>query len=142
MLWRRGRFLGIAGAAAIAACTARQAPAPASSDEVARFVALSQQLTGYADLDAAVGAIYLRNLRATPSSSAALDTLLANPQSNDPAARALAAQIVRAWYSGTYAGPDGRRTATWTQALAWRACAFTKPPSACAVPGSWARPPA
>jgi Membrane bound FAD containing D-sorbitol dehydrogenase len=144
MFWRRRSFLGIAGAAAIAACTARHAPAPApaSPDEVERFVKLSQQLTGFADLDSGIGATYLQNVRSNPQSSAALDTLFDSAQTSDPAARALTAQIVRDWYSGTYAGSAGRATATWTEALAWRACAFTKPPSVCAVPGSWQRPPA
>lgn len=35
-------------------------------------------------------------------------------------------EILTLWY-----------TQNWLQALAWRACSFTKPPSQCAAPGSW-----
>lgn len=112
-------------------------------------MALSAALTGYPDLDPSIGALYLQSLRAQPDRAVALDALLEKAadvqrgaELNDPQLRSVAAEILRDWYTGTYEGSNGATTATWTQAVAWRACSFTKPPSLCTVPGSWANPPA
>lgn len=139
----RRDFLAAIGALALAGC----AQGTATSAQLARFMQASRTLTGYADLDAAAGRVYLAALRANPVHARALEALYADPDFGrgariaDPAARAIATQILDAWYSGIYVGPNGPKTQTWTQALAWRACAYTKPPSECAAPGSWAARP-
>jgi hypothetical protein len=142
----RREFIGIVAAVTLAACSGARAPSPSQRDA---FMALSAALTGYNDLDPSIGAIYLQSLRALPDRAAALDALLQKTadvqrgaELNDPQLRSIAAEILRDWYTGTYEGSDGLTTATWTQAVAWRACSFTKPPSLCAAPGSWANRPA
>ena len=120
MSWQRRTFLGTLAGTVLAACARAKAPVNTSpNDQLNAFMKLSEELTGFSNLDPAIGTVYFQNLRG----------------STDPRA------ILECWYSGTYAAASGRATATWTQALAWRACAFTKPPSLCAAPGSWANPP-
>ncbi|HEY1976868.1 MAG TPA: hypothetical protein VGG89_10000 [Candidatus Baltobacteraceae bacterium] len=103
---RRSAF--IAGIAALAGCTRA-----ASGGDLDAFMTKSKALTGYADLDAQLGATYFQ---------------IAGASAPDRA-------ILTLWYTGI----DGAKatTVTWLQALAWRACSFTKPPSQCAAPGSW-----
>lgn len=146
----RGPFLA-ALAAVLSGCAIPRSPsggpgaspAAPASDDVRRFLALSERLTGYGDLDPAAGAAYLADLRADPQRSAALDRLLAqNAGFEDAAVLSVATQILENWYAGTSLGPNGVHTVTWTGALAWRACSYTKPPSLCAAPGSWAQVPA
>ncbi len=52
--------------------------------------------------------------------------------------------VVAALYTGTVTDPAGEvRVVTYVDALAWRACTFTKPPSECGgVTGYWEKPPA
>jgi len=76
-------------------------------------MAKSRTLTGYADLDAQLGATYFQ---------------IAGTSASDRA-------ILELWYTGQNTAKAA--TVTWTEALAWRACSFTKPPSECAAPGSW-----
>jgi hypothetical protein len=122
MSWRRRTFVGALAGAALAACAKGNVSNSPPDEQLNAFMKLSETLTGFGDLDPAIGATYLKNLRG---------------QMEDRQA-----EILAMWYSGTYVGANGRTTVTWTQALAWRACTFTKPPSLCAVPGSWAKPPA
>jgi hypothetical protein len=98
----------IASVAALAACS--RAPKPSAGD-LDTFMAKSRMLTGYSDLDAHLGAAYLNIAGASPSDR----------------------EILTLWYTGV----NSTTTVTWLDALAWRACAFTKPPSQCAAPGSW-----
>ncbi|HVA28863.1 MAG TPA: sugar dehydrogenase complex small subunit [Candidatus Baltobacteraceae bacterium] len=103
-----------AGVVALAGCS----PSRKTKADLDAFMARSRKLTGYADLDPQLGAKYLD---------------FAGPSPSDRA-------ILTLWYTGI----DGSRnaTVTWTGALAWRACRFTKPPSLCAAPGSWHERPA
>lgn len=129
--------------------------------DLTRFLALSSVLTGFDGLDPTVGSLYLAAIRADAARSKALDALVersgiasAKPPSSpaelarsgiftDPATLATTSQILADWFSGTYAGPNGPVTATWSQALAWRACRFTKPPATCGgAMGYWAKAPA
>jgi hypothetical protein len=160
-----------ASAGALAAC-ARGANAPqgsaaspaasaTASPDLDQFMTLSALLTGYTTLDATAGATYLQNLRSDPQLSPGIDDLFMRsglssdgaPKSlaeltargvfNNPAALALYSRILADWYSGTYDAASGTVTQTWTGALAWKACTFTKPPATCGGPtGYWAKPPA
>jgi|HubBroStandDraft_6_1064221.scaffolds.fasta_scaffold221804_2 hypothetical protein len=160
-----------ASAGALAAC-ARGANAPqgsaaspaasaTASPDLDHFMTLSALLTGYTTLDATAGATYLQNLRSDPQLSPGIDDLFMRsglssdgaPKSlaeltargvfNNPAALALYSRILADWYSGTYDAASGTVTQTWTGALAWKACTFTKPPATCGGPtGYWAKPPA
>ncbi|MEO6990114.1 MAG: sugar dehydrogenase complex small subunit [Candidatus Baltobacteraceae bacterium] len=134
-------------------------PTAAEARDLAHFMALSAVLTGFGGLDATAGDAYLRNVRADAARSKALDALFEqsgiasqNPPSAiadlrrrgvfaEPASLAAASQILADWFSGTYAGPSGPVTATWSGALAWRACTFTKAPASCGgAMGYWAKP--
>jgi hypothetical protein len=136
-------------------------PSPANSRDLADFIALSALLTGFGGLDATAGNTYLANIRADAARSSALDALVArsgiasaSPPAtvadlrrrgvfSEPGTLATASQILANWFSGTFAGPNGPGTATWSGALAWRACRFTKPPATCGgTMGYWAKPPA
>lgn len=160
-----------ASAGALGAC-ARGANAPqggpaspaastTSSPDLDHFMTLSALLTGYAALDQAAGAAYLQNLRGDPQLSPGVDDLFmrsgvtsdgapktlaeltARGVFNNPAALALYSRILADWYSGTYDAASGTVTQTWTGALAWKACTFTKPPATCGGPtGYWAKAPA
>ena len=124
-------------------------------------MALSGLLTGFGGLDAVAGGAYLGALRADASRSKALDALLATsgiisdsaPSTlaelartdvfADPGSLATTSQILADWFSGTYGGSSGPVTATWSGALAWRSCTFTKPPASCGgAMGYWAKAPA
>lgn len=163
---KRETFLCALGGAAggvIVACTAARHPSANAvsvhSQDLNQFMALSAILTGYSDLNPEVGAIYLRNIRAR-SRSAAYDALLKQiglasnipPKTLSDLQRAgaftnatslsVTTEILENWYSGTYLGANGATTATWAEALAWKACSFTKPPSLCGTLGAWTKPPA
>ena len=147
----RGPFLASVALAALSACAGGRRPdggaSPEPPDELKAFMAASAVLTGFTDLDAADGAHYYQAIRSDATRYAALRDVLQRggfdtPGAfNRPQARAIAAQIVEYWYSGIAPGPDGPQTVTWLRALAWRSCTFTKAPSLCTAPGSWARRP-
>jgi hypothetical protein len=163
---KRETFLSALGSAAggisvacIAALRHGAYAASTHSHDLNQFMALSAILTGYSDLNPDVGAIYLQNMRAC-SRSAAYDALvkqigltsnlppktLADLQKagafTNVTSLSLTTEILENWYSGKCLGANGATTVTWTQALAWKACSFTKPPSLCDTPGAWTRPPA
>jgi len=160
----RSRFLSsvVALAAAEPLAAFASAPvAPAPSSDLRHFLALSTLLTGYGSLDAATAAVYLRNVRADRALSAALDAVVArsgiassNPPKTlaaltatgifaSPESLAVTATILAAWFSGLSAGAHGTSTETWDDALAWKACTFTKPPATCGgATGYWAKAPA
>jgi hypothetical protein len=148
----RKSFVASTAAALLAGCTGgSKAPAAVSSAQIDDFMRLSGLLTGYSNLDPALGTIYLQNLAGSGAHASVLNGLLAAQSLDqlqrtgtfqDPNALPVVNDILSSWYTGTYTGSSGRVTATWTDALAWRACTFTKPPSTCAAPGSWSKPPA
>lgn len=139
----RREFLTVLAASALAAC-ARSTPSAADLD---KFMAASKKLTGYSDLSPSFGALYLGVILGDKNRAAALDALYNdNDFKNgrvivEPSALSVATQILNSWYTGIYQAANGPVTGTWTQALAWKACRFTKPPSVCAAPGSWGEPP-
>jgi hypothetical protein len=99
-----------AGAVAVGGCSPSRKAKPADLDA---FMARSRKLTGYADLDPKLGTQYLDIAGSSPSDRT----------------------ILTLWFTGI--GGSREATVTWTEALAWRACRYTKPPSLCASPGSW-----
>jgi hypothetical protein len=154
-------FLGasavaIAGSAGIVSADAAQSQ---TSPDLKRFLGLSTILTGYTSLDPTIGAAYLKNMRANPTLSKAFDDLVksAGFASNappktlaaltakgvfaTPGSLALTSAILADWFSGV---PGGATVSeTWDDALAWKACTFTKPPATCGgQTGYWAKPPA
>ncbi len=107
------------------------------------FRSLSARLTGFAQaaIDDELAAAMLQALRAT-ATGAELDSLLQGaPAENDSE---LARQIIVAWYSGMHPTVTGGASLrAYTDALAWRALEFTKPPGQCSsAPGDWSEPPA
>jgi hypothetical protein len=158
----RRYFLG-ASAVVVAGSVAAVAPADAaqsqSAPDLKRFLALSTILTGYTLLDPATGAAYLKNIRANATLSKAFDDLVkstgfasnAPPKTlaaltakgvfATPGPLALTSAILADWFSGVAGGATVSET--WDDALAWKACTFTKPPATCGgQTGYWAKPPA
>ena len=119
------------------------------------FLRLSTLLTGVSNLNPELGQLYLQNLNTTHGAAALADlytetglrttepptnvTLAAATDSLDQSTLApLAATVTKLWYSGTYTAESGEATvATFADALAWKALAFTKPPTICGAPGFW-----
>lgn len=151
----RGEFLAISGASVLAACARTHAlsdrvsasSASPTAEDLHRFMDASKKLTGYGDLNPTLGALYLGVILTDKNRAEALDALYKDNDFNngrsitEPVALSVATQIQNNWYSGIYQTANGPTSATWTDALAWKACRFTKAPSICAVPGSWAKPP-
>lgn len=131
------RELLLAGAATV--CVAAVPAGSAVAGEAvttAQFLALSRSLTGAAGLDGDVAAALLRGFLAR-GQGAALAALAAGGETAEN--RALADEVVAAWYSGV--APDGT-VATFDQALLWQALAFSKPFGSCGgATGYWAEPP-
>jgi len=136
-----------------------QATAPASPD-LDHFMSLSKLLSGYGDLDSSIGSTYLTSQRKDAARSADLDALFersgiasSSPPSSlgdlaqrgvfsDPSSLEAASALLANWFSGSYSASGGAATATWNDALAWKACRFTKPPGMCGgQTGYWAKPP-
>lgn len=126
---------------------------------LAQFLTLSTVLTGYDNLDPALGKVYLDSIDQSGDFEMTVDELAqavglpsdAPPTTadleaaglfDDPAARSLADAILNMWYTGIYTTADGEQAvATYVGALVWRAITFTKPLTVCGSPGFWAQPP-
>lgn len=131
---RRGFIAGL-----IALPAFRVAGPAAAADVVARFRALSAELTGFDtdDLDPALARVAIDGFRAA-GDGPALERLL----SGEPADGELARRIAAAWYSGIDPAAGGPAVRTFRGALVWRALGYAEPPGDCsAEPGDWARPP-
>ncbi|GAB5471375.1 MAG: hypothetical protein Kilf2KO_44050 [Rhodospirillales bacterium] len=90
----------------------------------ATFMETSATLTGYQDLDPALGA--------------ALQDAFETAGTRDP----VPADLLAAWYSGSVPGPDGGTFVSYLDALIWRTLTFTKPQGFCGgALGYWAAPP-
>ncbi len=162
---RRRRFIAllaaVASAGVLAACAKGGAPnATPDPEDSRRFLSLSSLLTGFDDLDATVGALYLGSIRSDAKQSATLDAIYAKAgyaKGAGPATLAdlekagifqklgmldLTNDILQNWYSGMYLANGALTSAVWADALAWRSCTFTKPPSYCGGPAYWAKLPA
>jgi hypothetical protein len=117
-------------------------PAPAGAQtglDLDRFLDLSSRLTGAPpdalDRDAA-GAL----LAAFQAAGRGRDlvALAADPGGD----KALATDLVAAWYSGLFDTKAGTEAVTYNGALVWRALAFTKPLGNCGgETGYWSQPP-
>jgi D-sorbitol dehydrogenase-like protein len=90
------------------------------------------------DLDASMAVKLLQSFLSL-GRGPALRLLASNPGTSTGS---MADDIVAAWYSGTYATPEGSAVAGFIDALLWNALDFTKPPGTCGgEPGYWAVPP-
>lgn len=120
------------------------------------FLTLSALLTGVANLNPALGQLYLQSLQASdefaltvaelcaqagvsattpPDSIAALEATGIFAQE---ASRTLADKITELWYTGVYTNAAGEeRVATYADALAWQSLTFTKPMTICGYPRFW-----
>ena len=116
-------------------------------------------MTGYDNLDPAVGKVYFDSISQSGNFDMTVDALAqaaglpsdAPPTAADleaaglfdnPAARSLSDAILNMWYTGIYTTAEGdQATATYVGALVWRAMTFTKPLTVCGSPGFWAQPP-
>lgn len=132
---------------------------PAADDEIreapADFLALSAKLTGI-PLDNSyieLGNRIWTALTPTAAAEKELRTLFSfmrmgkeNWETYIKAAKktALAGKVALIWYTGAVdftATTGGERVITYDNALAWRACTFTKPPANCGGPfGYWHDP--
>lgn len=134
-----------------------QAPDPAG---LAQFLALSTVLTGFDDLNADLGGLYLAQLQEHPSLAMKpgqlLEQLAVDPQAppslealeqaglfeTDTPTRALIDKILEYWYTGIYDAGEEQQIATTVDALAWRSLSYTRAPSVCGPhPDYWAERP-
>ena len=131
-----------------------------SALSLAEFLQLSVVLTGFDNLNRDLGQIYLESLQARPNPAITLVELYgqagfrsaAPPKSLEELAhrgvfkadppRALANKIITYWYTGIYDKDGQPAVATFTDALAWKALTYTKPPSVCGgAVGYWGEHP-
>lgn len=120
------------------------------------FLALSALLTGVANLNPALGQLYLQSLQASDEFDLTVDELLTQAGFNaatppdslaaldaaalftQGASRKLADKITELWYTGVYTNEQGdEAVATYADALAWQTLTFTKPTTICEYPGFW-----
>jgi len=131
-------------------------PAP---DDLEAFLGLSRLLTGFEDLDPALGQVYLQSLKANPefedglselyeqagftggSAPDGLEDLEQAGIFNQESSRSLADKIISLWYTGTYEQGEDTVVATFVDSLAWKSLTFTKPPTICGSFGFWAQRP-
>jgi hypothetical protein len=123
------------------------------------FLALSTVLTGFENLDPALGQVYLGSLQEDPELGGGLPGLYeqAGVLSGSPpdsiaalesagifdqeSTRSLADRIIELWYTGIYTQGEEQVVATFVDSLAWKSLTFTKPPTICGSFGFWsARP--
>ena len=106
----------------------------------AQFAGMSAAITGYGFADRSVADAMLRALReAVGAENLARLANLATatpPAQLDGALKAaklesVAETVVAALYSGVVETPRGPRVISYTQALVWQACAWTKPNAYC-----------
>lgn len=138
---RRGAVLGAIG---VATAFGAWPPAPVLADAgapptLARFLALSQALTGARNLDEGMGRAILAGLLAEGRAEE-LRRLAADPAGQ--LGGALAGEIIAAWYSGVFRDGSGATVADLNGALLWDALGFTKPWGTCGgETGYWSEPP-
>lgn len=121
-----------------------------------QFLMLSAVLTGVDNLSPDEARVYLQALQASDefevslgelyqqagfdegTPPAAIEDLEAQGIFESEATTTLADTIIEYWYTGIYTTSEGEQAvATYVDALAWKALAFTKPNSICASPGYW-----
>ena len=150
---RRAFVIGTSGVVAYGA-VARFAPSAFAADLPGvmlgedEFIALSDALTEFGDLDDDVGAAYLANLNANPETRAALRDLFvdagfagddpprtfaeieASGALDVPAQKDVAQQTLRYWYTGVIDTASGQKVVTWTEAVGWLVLEdFAEPPA-------------
>jgi hypothetical protein len=129
-----------------------------------QFLALSAVLTGFDQLDPALGAHYLQSLQESGQFEAPVaETVIAiynqagfgtdTPPTSVEAledaglfasasTRKLLDTMIEYWYTGIYTTPTGEpAVATYVDALMWQALPFTKPLTICGSPNFWSDPP-
>lgn len=129
--------------------------------DLERFLALSSVLTGFDDLNPALGAVYLQSLQQRsdpavtlvelydrvgfggPSGPQTAEVLEATGVFEREEVSALADTIITYWYTGIYDNDGEPTVATYVDALVWQAVDYLKPRTICGpFPGFWReRPP-
>ena len=144
-LSRRGFLVLTASLAPLVRLRAFGQRAPASDRpaiSVDQFLRLSERLTGRADLDATLAAIYRDALVAVPANIPLLAQLKEGAASvRTDAHVALERTIIEWWYTGIYVVDGQRRLATHSGALMWNALGMPAPGTCAGVFGAWAEPP-
>ncbi|MEM7223972.1 MAG: sugar dehydrogenase complex small subunit [Pseudomonadota bacterium] len=108
--------------------------------EVERFLELSRELTGEAELDPGLGRIYLQALRQSSLFAGQLEQAFADPGQAIPAD--LEVQILDQWFTGVVPTDSGPAVATYNGALMWRTMELRGAPGYChGALGFWSRPP-
>ena len=151
---RRAFVIGASGVVAYGA-VARFAPPSALAADLPgsmlgedEFIALSDALTEFGDLDTDVGAAYLANINGNPETRAALRDLFvdagfagddpprtfaeieASGALDVPAQKDVAQQTLRYWYTGIIDTASGQKVVTWTEAVGWLVLEdFAEPPA-------------
>lgn len=125
------------------------------------FLALSSVLTGFDDLNPALGTVYLQSLQQRSDPAVTLTELYdrlgfggpSGPQTAEALEAAgvfereemsaLADMIITYWYTGIYDKDGEQAVATYVDALVWQAVGYLKPRTICGpFPGFWReRPP-
>jgi hypothetical protein len=136
-LSRRGL---LAGATAVAAWLCLPFPQAARAAEgVERFMQISRNLTGIADLDPSVGEKIFELL----GMAGRMEVLIGPSDEDENAKRArkgLEVDVISAWYSGVVETDKGPKLAAYHDALMWEVLDFTKPFGDCSRDfGSWGK---
>jgi hypothetical protein len=136
-LSRRGL---LAGATAVAAWLCLPLPQAARAAEgVERFMQISRNLTGIADLAPSVGEKIFELL----GMAGRMEVLIGPSDEDENAKRAregLEVDVISAWYSGVAETDKGPKLAAYHDALMWEVLDFTKPFGECSRDfGSWGK---
>jgi Membrane bound FAD containing D-sorbitol dehydrogenase len=131
--------------------TSALGPQAGAAAPVSTFGEVAWALTGLTVPDRAalqaLGAALTAKLGAGTLARLAAVVRVAEPAGLDSALAAAgltdaATTVVRALYTGMIDGPKGPVVITYSAALAWQACRFTKPPAECGGGTNyWAEPP-
>jgi hypothetical protein len=141
--WPKARALSrrglLAGATAVAAWLCLPLPRARAAEGFKRFMRISRNLTGIADLDPSIGeTIY--ELLDMAGRMKVLIGLSDEDEKAQAAREGLEVDVISAWYSGVVKTDKGPKLAAYHDALMWEVLDFTKPFGDCSRDfGSWAK---
>jgi hypothetical protein len=135
-LTRRGL---LAGGTAVAAWLCLPLPQARAAEGFERFMQISRNLTGIAELDPSVGERIYELLAMADR----MEVLIGQSDEDEDAEGAregLEVDVISAWYSGAVETDKGPKLAAYRDALMWEALDFTKPFGDCSRDfGSWGK---
>lgn len=101
---------------------------PRPAEPLERFLELSRELTGFVQLDPALGREYWLALS---DWEPALVRLLSGQEVSPQERGTVSELVIESWYTGTVPTPQGTRTVTYEGALAWACMARQRPVTCC-----------